>query len=204
MQIRLFSFSLPFLLLLLFIVLGTGCSELPELDPLARFHETSDEKMVEQGFDLCDLTSASLQITRDLLTAPALVAAKNPATILIDAEHVQWEAGATGSKTKASKRLCVQLNAAANGKIYFISRQYVRMCEEQKRLGNGEPPTATDNAGEHVAFRLSGRVGMLKTAEHPAAYHLELELVDLKTGANTWAGKYEVYHASNANSSVHP
>jgi len=205
MQIRFLSFlASPLLLGVIILLGGTGCSELPELDPLARFREAPGEQPAELGLDRCDLTTVSLQIVREILTAPSISSSKNPVTVLIDADHLQWETGSTGSKAKASKQLCVHLNAAANGKIYFISQQYVRMREEQKRLENGEPSAPAGNAGEYVAFRLSGRVGLLKTSENPSACFLELELVDLKTGANTWSGKYEVHHASNTNSSVRP
>lgn len=169
------------------------------------FHSRAEE----EGLDLCDPSTVTLSLVGDVLKDAAFQNRKSPATVLVDAAYIQWGPGTTARKEKMAKTLCVCLNAAANGRIYFISRQYVRVREEESRLKSGQPSSGanTEVSPAFANFRLSGRVELIKAPEKhgvKTGCALALELVDIKSGAAVWSNRYETPIPSSAEPSGQP
>lgn len=183
-------------LLLLCVLTWTGCSRscsavrsdpdtLASTDPPLTQGKTAGRETLHAASPApasasSDLDAAADQIVGDILTLPDL-AGEKPAPRILVADS-DMESDQAGGREKLAKRLRVELNRVANGRILFVSPSLANI--ERSRMSKG------------VDCRLEGCLEAAETTDiGPAApmnRTLALKLVGETTNRTLWSRQYVV------------
>jgi hypothetical protein len=152
------------------------------------------------GTESQDIVSMADQMTRDMLTIPALLNAKTPPRVIVDAKYFRNESSEIIDKSLITDRIRVGLNRAASGRIMFIGREYADMISEERELKDTGTvdvgTTGRTRAQAGADYRLVGRIGTrdavdTRTGMKSRFSQYVFELVDLEYGTIVWSNLYE-------------
>lgn len=156
------------------------------------------------GIESQDIKGMCDRMMRDILNTTQIVARACPPLIIMDDQYFTNESSSRLNKRLITDQLRIELNRAAQGRLYFVSRENIDMVEKERMLKqegivtSGTLPTTPATAG--ADFRLTGRIASLDaiaTNGLQSRYHqIIFELVDLQTGIITWSGRYEFAKAA--------
>jgi PBP1b-binding outer membrane lipoprotein LpoB len=157
------------------------------------------------GVESQDIKSMCDRMMREILDAPQIAARAVPPLVIIDDQNFTNESTSRLNKRLITDQLRVELNRAAQGRMYFISRENIGMVEKERMLKQegvvttGTLPMTPATAG--ADFRLAGRIASLdaidNTSGFQSRYHqITLELINLQTGIIAWSGRYEFQKAA--------
>jgi len=152
------------------------------------------------GTESQDIVSMSDAMMRDLLTVPALMNAKTPPRVIIDAKAFRNESSEIIDKALITDRIRVSLNRAAGGRVMFIGREYADLVEGERELKDkGKVDVGTTGRTRAQAgadYRLVGRIGTrdaidTRSGAKSRFSQYTFELLDLEYGTIVWSNLYE-------------
>jgi hypothetical protein len=156
------------------------------------------------GIESQDIKSMCDRMMREILDTTQIAARAVPPLIIIDDQNFTNESSSRLNKRLITDQLRVELNRAAQGRMYFISRENIGMVEKERLLKQegvvttGTLPMTPATAG--ADFRLTGRIASLDaiaTSGLQSRYHqITFELINLQTGIIAWSGRYEFQKAA--------
>lgn len=156
------------------------------------------------GIESQDIVSVSDRMMRDILKTTQIAARNPPALIIMDNQYFQNESSSRLNTKLITDRLRVELNRAAQGRMYFVSRENIDMVEKERLLKREGVVTqgtlGSTRATAGADFRLTGRIasqdqvarGGLQTRYHQITF----ELIDLESSVIAWSGQYEFKKAA--------
>lgn len=156
------------------------------------------------GIESRDIHSMCDMMMRDIVNSTQ-IADRQPAPIIIlDDAYVRNESTSRINKKLITDQLRVELNRAAQGRMYFVSRENIDMVEKERLLKReGVVTSGTIQSSEATAgadFRLTGRIVSLDAISRSglqSRYHqIVLELVNLENGIITWSNRYDFKKAA--------
>lgn len=157
------------------------------------------------GIESQDVVTMTDKMMRDMISNRVLAHSSITPRVIIDSEYFRNEGSSVINKNSITDRLRVELNRAANGRMYFVGRHYADMYEKERSLKRsgvvdaGTTETVTKSAG--ADYRMGGRITTLDSVD-PASgmksrYHqITFEMVALETGIIVWSGIYEFKKSS--------
>jgi hypothetical protein len=185
----------------------------PKPNPSATVYRdtTSPDSVGGVGAGSQDIVSMSDAMVRDLLTVPALMNAKTPPRVIIDAKYFRNESSEIIDKSLITDRIRVYLNRAASGRVMFIGREYADVVEMERELKDkgrvDVGTTGRTRAQAGADYRLVGRIGTRdavdpRTGLKSRFSQYTFELIDLEYGAIVWSNLYE-FKKENADDVVY-
>jgi len=156
------------------------------------------------GVESQDISSMCDMMMRDIVNS-SQISGRQPAPIIIlDDEYFKNESTSRINKKLITDQLRVGLNRAAQGRIFFVSRENIDMVEKERLLKReGVVTSGTLQPSEATAggdFRLTGRIVSLDTIARSgfqSRYHqIVLELINLKNGIIMWSNQYNFKKAT--------
>jgi PBP1b-binding outer membrane lipoprotein LpoB len=151
------------------------------------------------GIESQDISSMCDKMMRDILNS-AQIAGRQPAPIIIlDDAHFKNESTSRINRKIITDQLRVELNRAAQGRMYFASRENIEMVEKERLLKReGVVTSGTLQQSQATAgadFRLTGRIASLDVVAQSgfqSRYHqIVFELVNLENGIIMWSNRYD-------------
>ena len=152
------------------------------------------------GIESQDIVSMTDKMMRDMLANQMLANSSNPPRVIIDSAYFYNEGSQRVNKDIITDRLRVELNRAAQGRMFFVARHAINMVEHEKNLkqegvvDEGNTPLTETTAG--ADFRLTGKIkdiNQIDTRTQMKARYVQItfEMVDLDKGFIVWSGMYE-------------
>jgi len=152
------------------------------------------------GTEANDIVSMTDQMTRDLLTVPALMNATTPPRVQFDASAFRNESAEIIDKAIITDRIRVALMRAAAGRISFLGRQNVDLVAQERELKDQGMVDVGTKGRTRLMKGLDYRlVGSIRTRDAvDAATGLKarfstytFELLDAETDELVWGNQYE-------------
>ena len=178
-------------------LLASGCASAPKTT-----YDNPDEpgKISGVGIESQDIRAMTDQMARDILSNPHIAKLQNPPYVIIDDGYFVNEGSTPINKRMITERLMIELNRAADGRMFFVERQAEDMVrQERERKREGEVGAGSNAPVAKVAgadYRLTGRIMTQDTIEAKSGkksrYHqITFKLVDLESGLTVWSNLYE-------------
>lgn len=157
------------------------------------------------GIESQDIVSMTDRMMRDMMSNQSLSRSSVTPRVVIDSEYFYNESSSVLNKNSITDRLRVELNRAANGRMFFVGRHYSDMYEKERSLkrsgivDSGTTGQAAKSAG--ADYRMGGRITTLDSVDPGSGmksrYHqITFEMVELETGIIVWSGIYEFKKSS--------
>jgi len=157
------------------------------------------------GIEGADIVAMTDEMARDLLSAPFMARLSEPPRVIMDAEYFRNESSQRINRNSITDRLRIELNRAAAGRMFFVSRENAGMVQHERELKrSGVTDSGTRGAASAQAggdFRLTGRISSnqardARTGMIQRYNQVIFELVDLEDAIIVWGGSYEFQRAS--------
>jgi penicillin-binding protein activator len=159
------------------------------------------------GIEGQDVIGMSDQMMRDMLVSPQLVQVRQGKSprVIVDAQYFANDSAQPINRNLITDRLRVALNRAAQGRMTFVGRQYMKAVEDEralKRTGTTDVgTTGMTRATLGGDYRLGGRIASLdqKSARSGLIQRytqITFEMFDLESGEIVWSGIYEFARAA--------
>jgi len=151
------------------------------------------------GIESQDITAMSDRMMRDIINSTQIAGRTPPALIVLDDAYFENESSSRLNKRLITDRLRVELNRAAQGRLYFVSRENIDMVEKERMLKREGTVTggtlATTPATAGADFRLTGRIASLDAIAanglQSRFHQITFELINLESGIIAWSGQYD-------------
>jgi len=172
--------------------------------PAAAFDVGRAGPVVGTGIEMHDVAAMSDEMMRDILATPALAGRTTAPQVIVDDALFVNESSQRFNKRMITDRLRGQLARAAQGRMTFVSRDYLAAITQEKELKEagvvdvGTLGVAAASGGWD--FRLGGRITSLDSRD-PASglsqrvFQIVFEMVDNR-GVLVWTGEYSFGRAS--------
>lgn len=152
------------------------------------------------GIQSQDIVAMTDKLVRDILATPQIADRKTPPRIIVDSKYFENLSSQPLNKDLIIERMRVELQRAAHGKLVFVDRQYASMVAKERQLKRSDKvdigTTGLARAQYGADYRLAGKILSLdsddaKNGAMQRYTQIDMELVDLETGAGVWSGLYE-------------
>jgi hypothetical protein len=151
------------------------------------------------GIESQDITAMSDRMMRDIINSTQIAGRTPPALIVLDDAYFENESSSRLNKRLITDRLRVELNRAAQGRLYFVSRENIDMVEKERMLKREGTVTsgtlASTPATAGADFRLTGRIASLDAIAASGLqsrfHQITFELIDLESAVIAWSGQYD-------------
>lgn len=158
------------------------------------------------GIEGADIVAMTDRMARDLISAPFMARLREPPRIIMDSEYFRNESSQRINRNAITDRLRIELNRAAGGRMYFVSREHAGMVENERNLKrDGVTDEGTRGAASAQAggdLRLTGRISSHNSRDANSGMvqrynQIVFELIDLEDAIIVWGGSYEFQRASS-------
>jgi penicillin-binding protein activator len=169
--------------------------------------DDNSNKTIGIGIESQDISSIVDKMLRDIVNAPQFNSSKKP-RIIIDSKYFNNQSSSRINKDMIVDKLLVNLNRAAQGRMFFLDRENLEMVVDERELKR-EGELSKGNLGNTdkilgADYRLTGKILSLDTLDNSSGeesrYHqIIFKLIDLETSAVVWSNMYEFKKASASN-----
>jgi penicillin-binding protein activator len=152
------------------------------------------------GIESQDIRGMTDRMARDILSAPQVAGLPQAPYVIVDDEYFQNQSSSPINKRMITERLMIELNRAAQGRMFFVERQAEGMvAQERNRKRNGELGAGSLQPTRQIAgadYRLTGTImdqsAVVRGGGAQTRYHqITFKLVDLESGLTIWSNLYE-------------
>jgi len=188
------------------VLLTSGCVQTTEAlnikgkETIYKSVDDASTKTQGVGIESQDIAGMVDKMIRDILSSPQIIHGNTIPRVIIDSKYFNNESSSRINKNIITEKLLVNLNRAANGKMYFLDRENIEMVVDERELkrdgkiSNGSMGNVKKILG--ADYRLTGKIMSLDTLDNrngeESRYHqITFKLIDLETGGLVWTNMYE-------------
>lgn len=190
-------------------LLSAGCATTTGVDNSAgRSTKTLDitrpGMVAGVGIEAQDIVSMTDAIVRSMLANPRIANRTNPPQIILDDTAFSNESTNRINKKIITNRLRTNLNRAANGRMLFVTRNYAKSIDTERRLKRkGVSDVGTVGLTQAIAgadYKLGGSITSLDSRSSSTGTiqrynQIVFEMFDLERGILIWSDMFEFARA---------
>lgn len=153
------------------------------------------------GVESQDIRAMTDEMVRDMLSTSLFAGSPQPPRIIVDDTRFVNESNQILNINLITDRLRVELMRAADGRMYFVSRENVDLVKKEKDLkAKGSVDEGINDNRQMIAgadYRLIGRITSRSSQEAESNVksnyvQFSFEVLDLANGLSVWGNLYDI------------